>query len=244
MYFSCNIVLVYVYVIQQVCVCDLLSAILFFCVFVMWTMWIVVLDLILCHLGCVGERKWVRAKERNEISKSYPFLHMRSHPHTQINIRQSLSLSLSSPNSLTHTFISLSPIIHLWQSHQLLHPKVTSHTQYVHSMLPSVMKSKIKRIYKFHQILNTYTLRNQSQSHIKISQWICETPIFQSRLSLFLSKISVELEWNWIYPLKKFLILEKVIDKTRHIKCACACVCECKYLFHLLTQTQCLQWKW
>ena len=41
------------------------------------------------------------------------------------------SLSISPPNSLTHTlyFSSLSLISHLWQSHQLLHPKVTAHTQ-------------------------------------------------------------------------------------------------------------------
>ena len=69
--------------------------------------------------------------------------------HTPLSVSQ--SFSLSSPNSLTHTlyFTSLSLISHLWQSHQLLHPKVTAHTQYFHSMLNCVMESKTKRFSNF-----------------------------------------------------------------------------------------------
>ena len=111
-------------------------------------------------------------------------IHSSSNTHSPI----SLTVSLSSPNSLTHTlyFSSLSLISHFSQSHQLLHPKMTAHTQYVHNMLHSVTESKIKRFSNFISQIpqKTYPLRKPSQSHIKISQWICETPIFQSRLSL------------------------------------------------------------
>ena len=45
---------------------------------------------------------------------------------------------------------TLPPISHFEQSHQLLHPKVTAHTQYIPYTLQSVMESKRKKIFKFH----------------------------------------------------------------------------------------------
>ena len=70
-------------------------------------------------------------------------IHSSSNTHSPVSLTVSPSLLLI--HSLTlFLFSSLSLFSHFWQSHQLLHPKVTANTQYVPNLLHSVMESKIK----------------------------------------------------------------------------------------------------
>ena len=83
------------------------------------------------------------------------------------------SFSFSPSLLLIHSLkLSIFHLSHFWQSHQLLHSKVTAHTQYAHYALHGVMVSKIKEIFKFHlsYFPKTYILRNlvtKPKSHQK-----------------------------------------------------------------------------
>ena len=69
------------------------------------------------------------------------------------------------------------------------------------------MGSKIKRFSNFiSQIPPKHTSWKTSQSHIKISQWIFETSIFQSRLSLSSSFLPL---WDLWYGVKLYVPTER-----------------------------------
>ena len=104
---------------------------------------------------------WRSIEITNDFTSQKKYKYQSSIPlliHTPLSVSQSLPL-LS--NSLY--FLSFSLISRISHSHQLLHPKVTANTQYVHLMLHSVMESKIKTFSKFH-------LSNSPKTHPLINQ--------------------------------------------------------------------------
>ena len=127
-------------------------------------------------------------------------IHSSSNTHSPVSLTVSPSLLLI--HSLKLSIFHLSLISHLWQSHQLLHPKVTEHTQYVPPLLHGVMESKIKEIFKFHlsnSQKKTYILRNQVKVTSKYPNEFVRLQSFKAEtltlfLSFFLSQISEELE--------------------------------------------------
>ena len=96
--------------------------------------------------------QWFHIPKEIQIS----VIHSSSNTHSPVSLTVSPSLLLI--HSLTLSTFHLSLNSHFWRSHQLLYPKVTAHTQYVHSMLHSAMESKIKRFSNFiSQILQKHT---------------------------------------------------------------------------------------
>ena len=100
-------------------------------------------------------------------------IHSSSQTHSLVSHTVSPSLLLI--NSLTLYIFHLSLNSHFWQSHQLLHPKVTAHTHYVHSMLHCVMESEIKR---FSNVISqippkhtSWEIKSKSHQNIPIYLW-------------------------------------------------------------------------
>ena len=77
---------------------------------------------------------------------------------------------------ITHSqslyFSSLSLISQFWQSHQLLHPKVTANTQRVQTKLPCVMESKMK---KFSDFISRFHPK-QTSWEIKLMKKLSNSP--------------------------------------------------------------------
>ena len=90
--------------------------------------------------------------------------------------------------SLTFSILYLPHISHFWQSHQLLHPKVTVHTQYVHSMLPSARESKMNifSYFNFHITPQHTSWENKSKSHQNIPMNLWDSNLSKHTLSLLL----------------------------------------------------------
>ena len=167
--------------------------------------------------GHIPHSVWREIEISNDFTSQKKYKYQSSIPLLIQLPCQSHSLSFSSPNSLTHTlyFSSLSLISHLWQSHQLLHPKVTAHTQYVLDMLPCVMESKIKRFSNFiSQISQTYPLRNQVKVTSKYPNELVRLQSFNAD-SLFLSFFLSQRSWNEFEntPWKKMKTLKWKIEE-------------------------------
>ena len=95
--------------------------------------------------------------------------------HSSSNTHSSVNLTVSPSLLLIHSLFFISLNSHFCYSHQLLHPKVTAHTQYVLQLLPYVMESKIKRFQisslKFPPKYTSWKTKSKSHQNIPMNLW-------------------------------------------------------------------------